>query len=96
MIMLVAIFLQAAQQPDIELNANVRAKSVTIEKQGNAQLSISTSPEGENVVDVQAPKANGQKTLRNVQVEVRAHGRIADPGQTPPNNPDQPETARQE
>ena len=81
--MLVLILAQAAavqaQAPDIELNAHVRARSVTIEKEGDARLTVTTDPDGGNLVTVQAPKANGRKTLRNVEVKVHAEGRIADP-----------------
>ena len=93
--MLLLLLLQAgAQAPDIELNADIRARSVTIEKQGEASLKVTTSPDGGNLVNVQAPKANGRKTLKNVNVKVRAEARIADPQQAPKNNPDQPETAQ--
>jgi len=94
----ILILLQAATSqrlPDVELNARVRARSVTIEKQGNASLTVSTSPDGGgNIVDVGAPKANGRRTLRNVEVGVRAEARIADPGSARQNNPDQAETAQ--
>jgi hypothetical protein len=93
--MLFFLLLQAAaaQAPDIQFNANVRARSVTIEKQGNASLTVTTSPEGGNVVDVRAPKANGRKSLRNVEVNVRAEGRIGDPSTAAANNQNQAETA---
>jgi hypothetical protein len=68
----------AAQLPDIELKANVRARSLTISKQGEARLTVRTEPEGANLVDVKAPKANGRKTINNVSVDVRAEARIAD------------------
>jgi hypothetical protein len=91
--MLFLLLLQvAAQAPDIELNAEVRAREVTIEKQGNASLTVTTSPEGRNLVDVRAPKANGRKTLRNVRATVRAEARIADPESQTANNPDQAAT----
>jgi hypothetical protein len=93
--MLLLLLLQATQAPDIQLNANIRARSVTIEKQGDAKLTVTTSPDGGNVVDVQAPKANGRKQLRNVEVNVRAEARIGDPQQPAQNNPDQSETAPQ-
>jgi hypothetical protein len=84
MLVLSLLLLQAsATLPDIELNANVRARSVTIEKQGNASLAVTTEPSGGNVVDVQAPKANGRKSLRNIEVKLRAEARIADPAQPP-------------
>lgn len=79
--MLLALLLaQAATSlPDIEINATVRARSLTIQKRGDAHLTIRAEPEGANVVDVQAPRANGRKTIRNVAVDVRAEARIADP-----------------
>ena len=82
----------AAQAPDIELFAHARTRSVTIEKQGNASLTVRAEPDGGNVVDVRAPKANGRKTLRNVEVDVHAEARIAEPGQAPRNNPPPAET----
>ncbi len=93
MLFLLLLQAAAAQAPDIELNATVRARSVEIEKQGNASLTVTTSPDGGNVVDVKAPKANGRKRLRNVTVDVRAEARIGDPAAAPGNNQDQPETA---
>ena len=83
----------AAPPPDIELNADVRARSVTIEKKGDARLTVTTSPDGGgNIVDVRAPEGNGARTLRNVRVSVKAEARIADPLQVSRNNPDQAET----
>jgi hypothetical protein len=93
--MLFLILLQAAASPapDIQLNGTVRARSVTIEKQGNVSLTVTTTPDGGNVVDVRAPKANGRKSLRNVEVNVRAEARIADPLAAPANNPATAETS---
>ncbi len=96
--MLFLLLFQAAAAspqalPDIELNAHVRARSVTIEKQGEATLTVRTEPEGANLVDVQAPKANGRKTLRNVDVTVRAEARIGEPGQASQKDAERPETA---
>jgi hypothetical protein len=93
--MLLLILLQTAstQLPDIQLDANIRAKSVTIEKQGNARLKVTTSPEGDNMVDIRAPRGNGRKSLRNVEVNIRAEAKIADPLAAPANIPPQPETA---
>lgn len=91
--LLMLIQAAAAAPPDIELRADVRARSVTIEKKGDARLTVTTSPDGGgNIVDVRAPDAEGRKTLRNVEVRVRAEARIADPLQPPANNPSQPET----
>ena len=80
--MLLALLLlqaQAATPADIQIGADVRARSLTIEKKGEASLTLRTQPEGDNIVDVEAPKANGRKTIRNVNVTVRAEARIADP-----------------
>jgi hypothetical protein len=93
MILLSLSLVQAATaMPDIELSARVRARSITIEKQGDASLTVTTSPDGGNLVDVRAPKANGRKTLRNVEVNVRAAARIGDRAAASPNNPSQTET----
>jgi hypothetical protein len=80
--MLLLIALQAAAvatAPDIQIGARVRARSVTITKRGDAELTVTTNPEGANLVDVRAPDANGRKTIRNVDVTVDAQARIADP-----------------
>ena len=92
MIATLLLLQAAAQAPDIELRANVRARSVTLEKDGSASLTVTSSPNGGNVVDVRAPKANGRRKLRNVEVNVRAEGRIGDPAQPPQNIAEQPET----
>jgi hypothetical protein len=77
LLLLAQIAGQAA--PDIEIGARVQARSVTIEKKGEAELSVTTDPEGANLVEVAAPEANGRRTLRDVDVRVRAEARIADP-----------------
>jgi hypothetical protein len=92
MIFLMIAAQAAATLPDIEFKADVRARSLTVEKQGEARLSLTTEPEGENIIDVQAPKANGRKTLRNVRVNVRAEARIGDPQQGRQRNAGQEET----
>ena len=76
---MILVLLLQATAPDIEFNANVRARSVTIEKQGEARLTVHAEPDGGRLVDVQAPKANGRKTLNNVDVSVRAQASVADP-----------------
>lgn len=78
--MLLLLLLQtSAQVPVIELNANVRARSLTIEKRGDASLTVRTEPDGGNIVDVRAPRANGRRTLRNVEVKVHAEANLGDP-----------------
>jgi hypothetical protein len=77
--MLAALLLLQATAPDIQIDARVRARSLTIEKRGDAQLVVRTQPEGANRVDVRAPQANGRRTVRNFEATVRAQARIADP-----------------
>lgn len=80
--MLIAMLLAqavAAPAPDIEIGARVRARSLTIERKGEASLTLHTEPDGGNIVEVEAPEANGRRTIRNVVVDVRAEARIADP-----------------
>lgn len=83
MLTLVLGLLQSASQPpDIELHANVRARSLTIENQGEAKLSVAA--DGRNLVDVQAPKANGRKTIANPQIRVDVEAHIAEPSLVSP------------
>ena len=87
--MLLFLLLQAAAapQPDIELHAVVDARSVRIEKKGEAELTMSASPHAGSDVHVEAPDADGARTLRNVRVTVDAEARIGDPaGETPADN----------
>ena len=77
--MLFLILLQAAAQPDLQLGVRLTAERVTIEKKGEASLEVTSSPEGKNLVAVEAPEANGKRTLRGVRVSVGAEARIADP-----------------
>lgn len=76
--MILFILLQAApaQAPDIELNLNLRARSVTIEKKGEARLEVHGEGPG-NRVDVKVePKTEGRTELRNVTVDVHAEASI--------------------
>lgn len=70
---------QAQAAPDIELNIGLSARRVTIERRGEASLEVRAGPDGGSLVNVEAPEANGRRTLRNVEVRVRAEARIADP-----------------
>lgn len=95
--MLMALLLaQAASLPDIEIKAQVQARSLTFEKRGHADLTIRAEPEGANIVEVHAPRASGRKTIRNVAVSVSAEARIAEPPlnvsstATPPNDVQRP------
>ena len=75
----------AASAPDIAFNATIRARSLTIEKQGTARLTVTA--DGENVVDIQAPKANGRKRIANPEIKIKVEARIADPGAARPPSP---------
>ena len=94
----------ATQQPDIQLDLRATARRVTIQQQGEASLELRAGPDGGTDVRVEAPEANGRRTLDNVRVHVAAEARIADPlnpavsvetgaGQDLPQNPQAPETA---
>ena len=77
---LALLAIQAASAlPDIELNARVQARQVTIEKRGEASLTVSASPDAGSAVEVRAPPANGRRTLRNIDVNIKAQARIGDP-----------------
>jgi hypothetical protein len=85
---LILIALSAAQAaaaaqpaPDIQLNVDANIRRVTIQRRGEASLEV-TGGEG-SVVRVEAPEANGRRTLRNVNVRVRAEARVADPQNAP-------------
>ena len=73
--------LQAASPPDIEFRATVRARSVTIEKAGSAEVEVTAG--GQNVVSIEGPRANGKKRLNNPVFNVNIEARIADPRGAP-------------
>ena len=77
--MIALILLQAAvQAPDIELSVKARARSVTIERKGEARLEVHGEGPG-NRVDVKVePKAEGRTELRDVTVEIHAEASIHD------------------
>jgi hypothetical protein len=49
---------------------------VKIEKKGQATLRAWAEPDAGSIVNIEAPKANGAKTLHNVRVTVDAEARI--------------------
>ena len=79
MILLMLAIQSAAPAPDVQLRATVQARSVTIEKHGQARLTVHAEPDAGSVVDLQAPRANGRKTIKNVSVTVDAKAVLADP-----------------
>jgi hypothetical protein len=91
------LLVQAAAQPapDIQLRIDAHVDRVRIERSGDASLKV-TGGEG-SVVRVEAPPANGRRTLRNVNVRIDAQARLADPraasAEVSANeNPQEPET----
>jgi hypothetical protein len=91
--LLILLILQAGSQPlpDISLQANVRARSVEIERKGEARLTVTAEPEGGSIVDIQAPKAEGRTQLRNLDIRIKAEARLANP-ETATNNAEGAET----
>ncbi len=82
LIPLSALQAAAAQPaPDIQLNIDANIRRVTIERSGEASLEVTGGER--SVVRVEAPEANGRRTLRNVNVRVRAEARVADPQNAP-------------
>jgi hypothetical protein len=77
MILILLGLLQSAPSlPDIQFVATINARSVTIEKQGVATLEVHAAPDDGSVVKIDAPKAHGAKTLRNVRIAIDAQARI--------------------
>jgi uncharacterized protein (DUF58 family) len=65
--------------PDIELNVRARARSVTIERKGEAKLEVRAEPDAGSRVEVRVePLPEGRTELRNVEVNVRAEARIGE------------------
>ena len=81
MIVFLLAALQATPLPDIELRATVRARSLTIEKRGAAEVTVTA--DGRNVVAVEGPKANGRKRIDKPAYRVDIEARIADPAAAP-------------
>ena len=82
--LLLLILAQAAQPappPDIALDIRASARSVRIERSGEASLEVHAGPE--SLVEVEAPDAGGRRRLRNVEIRVKAEARIADPTAAP-------------
>lgn len=79
--MLFLLALQAATLPDVSLHATLTARTVTIEKHGQATLEVHADPDAGSLVKVEAPRANGAKTMRNLSVAVDAEARIGNGGE---------------
>ena len=79
--MLLALLLfqatAAETPPDIELNIRARARSVEIERKGEAKLEVRAEPEGGSRAETRVePLPEGRTSLRNVEVNVRAEARL--------------------
>ena len=75
-------FLLQAAQPDIELGITVRAKSVEIERKGEARLEVRAEPDAGSRVEARVePAPEGRGKLRDVRINVRARASVADPRQ---------------
>jgi hypothetical protein len=75
------LLLQAAAQPapDIELNIRARARSVEIERKGEAKLQVRAEPDAGSRVEARVePLPEGRASLRTVEVDVRAEARIGE------------------
>jgi hypothetical protein len=68
----------AAQQPDIELHIQARARSVEIRQKGEAKLEVRGEGAGHRVEARVEPKAEGHTQLRNVTVDIRAQASVND------------------
>ena len=77
MLTVLALLQAAAAQPapDIELNIRARAKTVEIERRGEASLTVEGG-EGSMVEARVEPKAEGRTKLRNVTVDIRAQASV--------------------
>ena len=63
--------------PDIELNIRARARSVEIERKGEAKLEVRAEPEGGSRIEARVePLPEGRTTLRNVEVNLNAQARL--------------------
>lgn len=77
--LLLALLLQAAPLPDIELNAHATVRDVRIRQRGETSLTVHASPDAGSDARTQKPASGGRERLRNVTVNVHAEARIADP-----------------
>ena len=89
MMLALLIALQAAPPADIEFHATVRARSLTIEKAGTAEVTVTAN--NQNIVSIEGPEANGRKRIANPVFTVEIQARIADPEAPPHTNIPQPD-----
>ena len=89
MTIVLLLALQAASPPDIELRATVRARTLTIEKAGKAEVTVTAGDQ--NVVSIEGPQTNGRARIANPVFNVNIEARIADPQGPPQSNIPQPD-----
>lgn len=77
MTVLFLLAVQAAAPADIEIRASVRARTLTIEKVGEAEVTVTAA--GRNLVSVEAPKASGKKRVNNPVVKIDIEARVVNP-----------------
>ena len=70
----------AAQPADVSVTAHVEARSIKIEQQGRATLTLHAEPSaGTEPVKVRRSAPPGNTQYRNLTVDLKAEARIADP-----------------
>ncbi len=80
--MLLLFLVQAVTTPpDIQLSITGSARSISVERRGEARLEMRASPDGGSGVRAQAPSAGSRQRARrnNVRFSLEAEARIADP-----------------
>jgi len=69
-----------AQPADVSVTAHVEARSVKIEHEGRATLTLHAEPSaGAEPIEVQRSAPPGKTQYRNLTVDLKAEARIADP-----------------
>jgi hypothetical protein len=75
--MILFLLLQAAEPlPDIELDLRARARSVEIERKGEARIELRGAEPGTRLDARVEPPAEGRTRLRNVTVRVHARASV--------------------
>lgn len=89
MIAVLLFALQAASPPDIEFHATVRARSLTIEKAGKAEVNVTAGEQ--NLVSIKGPPVSGRKRVANPVFNVNIEARLVDPQAAPQSPPPRPD-----
>lgn len=80
--------LASGTAPDIEIRARVRAERVEVKQQGKAEVELRVDPGETEPVQVERSAPAGQRSYRNLTVDVRAAVHIADPNAATPGSDD--------